>query len=60
MGVAAKTPDTTLEDWQRVMDVNLKGTFLNMKCVIPAVRDSEGGNHEVKPAKNRDGRPLGA
>ena len=26
--------DTTVEDWDRVMDVNLKGAFLCSKCVI--------------------------
>lgn len=43
VGVAAKTPETTLEDWQRVIDVNLKGTFLGMKYGIPAVQQSGGG-----------------
>lgn len=43
-GVAATTPDTTEEDWQRVIDVNLKGTFLGMKYAIPAIRESGGGS----------------
>jgi NAD(P)-dependent dehydrogenase (short-subunit alcohol dehydrogenase family) len=44
LGVAAKTPETSEEDWQRVMDVNLKGTFLGMKYAIPAIRESGGGS----------------
>lgn len=44
VGVAATTPDTTEEDWDRVVDVCLKGTFLGMKFAIPAIRDSGGGS----------------
>ncbi len=38
IGVAATTPDTSEDDWDRVMAVNLKGTFLCMKYAIPAMR----------------------
>jgi NAD(P)-dependent dehydrogenase (short-subunit alcohol dehydrogenase family) len=44
VGVAATAPATSEEDWQRVIDVNLKGTFLGMKYAIPAIRDSGGGS----------------
>ncbi|TCJ13486.1 glucose 1-dehydrogenase [Rubrobacter taiwanensis] len=44
VGVAATIPETREEDWLRVMDVNLKGTFLGMKYAIPAIRDSGGGS----------------
>ena len=40
VGVAATTPDTSEADWDRVMGVNLKGTFLGMKYAIPAMRDT--------------------
>ena len=43
VGVAATTPETTEEDWDRVLDVCLKGTFFGMKYAIPAIRDSGGG-----------------
>jgi NAD(P)-dependent dehydrogenase (short-subunit alcohol dehydrogenase family) len=43
VGVAATTPETTEEDWDRVLDVCLKGTFFGMKYTIPAIRDSGGG-----------------
>ena len=44
IGVAATAPDTSEEDWQRVLDVCLKGTFLGMKYSIPAIRAAGGGS----------------
>ncbi len=44
VGVAASTTDTTVEDFDWVVSVNLKGTFLGMKHAIPAIRDSGGGS----------------
>ena len=44
IGVAGTTPETSEEDWERLMAVNLKGTFLGMKHAIPAMRDSGGGS----------------
>ena len=44
VGAAAHTPETSEEDWERVIAVNLKGTFLGMKYAIPAIRDSGGGS----------------
>ncbi|MBA2443368.1 MAG: glucose 1-dehydrogenase [Rubrobacter sp.] len=44
VGVAATAPQTEEADWDRLMDVNLKGTFLGMKYAIPAIRDSGGGS----------------
>ena len=44
IGLAATTPETSERDWDRVMNVNLKGVFLGMKHAIPAVRDSGGGS----------------
>lgn len=35
--------ETTEEDWNRVIDINLKGTFLAMKYGIPAMIKSGGG-----------------
>ena len=43
VGVAATTPDTEEADWDRLMAVNLKGTFLGMKYAIPAIRAAGGG-----------------
>jgi cyclopentanol dehydrogenase len=35
--------ETSLEDWDRLMDINLKGVFLGMKYAIPAMLESGGG-----------------
>jgi NAD(P)-dependent dehydrogenase (short-subunit alcohol dehydrogenase family) len=35
--------ETSLEDWERLMDINLKGVFLGMKYAIPAMLESGGG-----------------
>lgn len=37
------TAETTEEDWDRVIDVNLKGVFLGSKYVIPVMLDQSGG-----------------
>jgi NAD(P)-dependent dehydrogenase (short-subunit alcohol dehydrogenase family) len=44
IGVAATAPDTSEEDWDRQMDVNLKGTFFGIKYSVPAMRGSGGGS----------------
>ena len=36
--------DTTVELWDEVMAVNVKGVFLGTKCAIPAMRRSRGGS----------------
>jgi NAD(P)-dependent dehydrogenase (short-subunit alcohol dehydrogenase family) len=36
--------DTTLQEWDRVMDVNTKGVFLGTKAVIPEMRRVGGGS----------------
>jgi len=44
VGVAATVVDTAEEDYERVMDVCVRGTLLGMKYAIPAIRDSGGGS----------------
>jgi NAD(P)-dependent dehydrogenase (short-subunit alcohol dehydrogenase family) len=44
IGVAGTATDTSEEDYERVMDVCLKGTFFGMRYAIPAIRDSGGGS----------------
>jgi meso-butanediol dehydrogenase/(S,S)-butanediol dehydrogenase/diacetyl reductase len=44
VGVAATAVNTTEEDYERVMDVCVRGTLLGMKYAIPAIRDSGGGS----------------
>ena len=36
--------DTSVEEWDRVMDINAKGVFLGTKHAIPAMRQSGGGS----------------
>lgn len=39
IGYAAPIADTSLEDWRRVMAVNLDGVFLTLKAAMKALRD---------------------
>jgi len=43
-GVRARVENTTLHDWNRVMEVNATGVFLGTKMGIPAIRQSGGGS----------------
>ena len=45
-GVSAqgRVEDTTVEEWDRVMDVNAKGVFLGTKAAIPEMRKAGGGS----------------
>ncbi|MGI8859019.1 MAG: SDR family NAD(P)-dependent oxidoreductase, partial [Rubrobacteraceae bacterium] len=44
VGAAATVVDTSEEDYERMMDVCVRGTFLGMKYAIPAIRGSGGGS----------------
>src|SRR5699024_11587149 len=33
-----KIPDVTMEEWQKVIDINLTGTFLGMRLAIPHMK----------------------
>lgn len=39
-----RVEEVTLEEWNRVMDVNSTGVFLGTKTVIPAMRQAGGGS----------------
>ena len=45
-GIAVFTSgdDATVEDWDRVMDVNAKGVFLGTRAAIPEMRNAGGGS----------------
>ena len=45
-GIATKTSihETTVDEWDRVMDVNVKGVFLGTKAAIPEMRKAGGGS----------------
>ncbi len=36
-------PEFSVEDWDLVVDTNLKGTFLTIKYAVPSMRDRGGG-----------------
>lgn len=36
--------ETTVEDWDRIFDINAKGVFLGTKACIPAMREGGGGS----------------
>ena len=36
--------DATVEEWDRIMEINAKGVYLGTKAVIPAMRDAGGGS----------------
>jgi NAD(P)-dependent dehydrogenase (short-subunit alcohol dehydrogenase family) len=40
----AGVEETTVEDWDRVMDVNVKGVFLGTRAAIPEMRKAGGGS----------------
>ena len=40
----ARIEDTTEENWDRIMAVNVKGVFLGTKAVLPAMRQAGGGS----------------
>jgi cyclopentanol dehydrogenase len=44
ISAAGRVEDTTVEAWDRVMDVNAKGVFLGTKAAIPAMRRAGGGS----------------
>ncbi len=44
VGDTASTVDCTEENWDAVVDISLKGTFLGMKYGIPAMLESGGGS----------------
>ena len=44
VGAHGKVEDTTVEEWDRVMDINAKGVFLGTKAAIPEMRKAGGGS----------------
>jgi len=37
-------PEMSLDEWDEIMDINFRGTFLCCKAAIPLLRDSGGGS----------------
>ena len=49
--------ETTVEDWDRIMDVNAKGVFLGTKASIPAMRAAGGGDTGCSSCEPARGGP---
>src|SRR5690349_13258031 len=45
-GPVSRVEETSLEEWQRALDVNLTGPFLCSQAVLPAMQE-QGGGHIV-------------
>ncbi len=43
MGYTADIADTPLQDWQRVLDLNLTAAFVCIKAVLPGMRHAQSG-----------------
>jgi meso-butanediol dehydrogenase/(S,S)-butanediol dehydrogenase/diacetyl reductase len=43
IGRLATTPELSVNDWQRVLDITLSGTFYGCKAAIPVMRQRGGG-----------------
>ena len=43
-GASGRVEDTTVENWDRIMDINAKGVFLGTKAAIPEIRRAGGGS----------------
>ncbi len=44
VGIASTVVDATEDDYDKMMNVCVRGTFLGMKYAIPAIRESGGGS----------------
>ena len=44
VGATSMIEDTTVEEWDRVMNINAKGVFLGTKAAIPEMRRAGGGS----------------
>lgn len=58
-GVAIKgsVEDTSAEDWDKVMDINVKGMYLMCKYVIPGMRSRQYGKLSTWPPSMRSWHP---
>ena len=43
-GLTTRLEDSTLDEWNRVMDINATGVFLGTKTAIPEMRRAGGGS----------------
>lgn len=51
--------NTSYEDWTRIMDVNLTGTFLSNRAVLPAMTETKSGDIiNLSSTSGKQGRAL--
>jgi 3-oxoacyl-[acyl-carrier protein] reductase len=51
--------DTPLEEWNKVLDTNLTGTFLSNRAVLPAMMSQKQGDIiNISSTSGRQGRPF--
>ncbi|MBI5311080.1 MAG: SDR family NAD(P)-dependent oxidoreductase, partial [Actinobacteria bacterium] len=50
IGHAAPVEDTTLDDWRRVIDVNLMGYAYGIQAFVPRMLEQGGGGHVLNTA----------
>lgn len=58
LGARVPIADYPLDDWERVVRVNLTGAFLCARAVIPAMRETGGSIINVSSGVGDHGRPL--
>jgi NAD(P)-dependent dehydrogenase (short-subunit alcohol dehydrogenase family) len=58
-GPTAAIEDTTLNEWQQTLDVNLTGAFLCTRSAVPLIKKAKGGSIiNISSAAGRHGFPL--
>jgi len=60
LGKLQHTLDTTLADWQRMINVNLTGTFLMCRATLPHVLETGGNIVNVASTSGMRGQPFSA
>lgn len=60
IGRFAHTSDQSLEDWERILAVNLTGTFLMCRAVLPHLLDGGGDVVNVASTAGLRGQPYSA
>ncbi|MBD0347269.1 MAG: SDR family oxidoreductase, partial [Coleofasciculus sp. Co-bin14] len=60
-GVLKTTVETSLEDWQKVIQTNLTGTFLSDRAVLPTmIAQKQGDIINISSVSGRQGRAFDA
>jgi NAD(P)-dependent dehydrogenase (short-subunit alcohol dehydrogenase family) len=58
-GELKKISDTPLDEWEKIIDVNLTGTFISNQVVLPTMLENRQGNIiNISSTSGRQGRPF--